>query len=644
LTRLSWVGPDPRSPEFLAFRGRFHLLCEGADAPLGGALRRAWPDAIQSVDASLTEYPGFTIQALELALTKDARLGDLLPRIRTGIAEARTVDPNARPARFEAWKRQTETDEIFLREKPHYYGIFRGEALAARGLEAIANELPALRLLTLTDVDAATPPLAGDPVRGSVLLPASVETDAADAPSDGAAAPPAGDHAWERYVLSNGIPVLARSGPESEVLAVHLFVRGRSHREPTGEAGIAELLHTMLGTSTRNRSAEALGLALANIGAELKTADSPFVPYDDFYSVPEFSYVRFQTLDRYAPQALPLLAEIVTQPSLTPAEFDNARAALVRRAQQRTRSSRSVLDARLEQVLEPDRPVDVFGTRESLESIDLGALQAFAAEYLDPRGFLIAVASGLPPAQLREQLESAFGLLPATAATAGSWAEPLFDRSGRTIGSAEDGSSYAQVTERISEVTSASWTDLSGSAPLSGVPLLLDEVGSEQSQVALVHVVRVDPEDRPVLTVANRILSDRIAFQVREREGLAYSIGSSWSPAGPDVWIWTARAGTRPENVGTVVDRFWSAPGLVLDTRPDAKEIRKSAASLRGRGLMRRITRLNAAYAAGLALLQGEDPDGLEQREQALEAVDTDAIVRVVTQLEKSPAIVVVAR
>ncbi len=144
--------------------------------------------------------------------------------------------------------------------------------------------------------------------------------------------------------------------------------------------------------------------------------------------------------------------------------------------------------------------------------------------------------------------------------------------------------------------------------------------------------------------MANRLLSDRTAFQVREREGLAYSIGSSVEQIGPDTWIWTARAGTRPENIRTVIERFLAAAETLRTEPPSDQEIRKSAASMRGRGLMRRITRLNSAYAAGLALLHGEDPDRIDDRERQLDEVAREEVGRVLVKLDDAPGFVAVAR
>src|SRR5690606_22361465 len=264
----SWLGPNPKSRDFFAFQARFQLSCEGEESPLRREIEKRWPGMTHSLTASLREYPGFSVQSFDWELTEETSVEGLIEPLLDAIASMQRQAIDA--ASFEAWRRRAETDEIFLREKPHYYGIYRGDALAARGLAAVANELPALRALTLADVEASAPPLEGDPIRVSVLLPAP--SSAETAPAD-----PSEAHRWDRFVLSNGVQVLARSGPESEVLAAHLFIRDRSAREPEGRAGMAELLHTMLGTATTTRNAEALALELDRVGAQLTTADSPFV-------------------------------------------------------------------------------------------------------------------------------------------------------------------------------------------------------------------------------------------------------------------------------------------------------------------------------------------------------------------------------
>ena len=645
--RASWIGPDPKSRDFLAFQARFQLSCEGEESPLRRAIEEAWPGATQSLAVSLQEYPGFSIQSLDWVLTADVGVEGLVGRLNQAVASMQRRPLGQEP--FEAWRRRVETEEIFLREKPHYYGIYRGDALAARGLAAVANELPALRALTLEDLDSTSLPLGGDPLRVSVLLPSPISaapgtsTAAESSEEAGSRSSLGAAHRWERFVLSNGIQVLARSGPESEVLAAHLFVRDRSAREPEGRAGMAELLHSMLGTATVTQSAEGLALELDRVGAQLTTADSPFVPYDDFYSVPEFSYVRFQSLDRYARTALPLLAEIVSKPRLQRSDFETAQTALLRRAEQSGGSSRATLDRQIASVLFEDRPGGVFGTPRTLEPITFEELTAFAEGYLDPRGFLLAVASGMPADSLRGLLESSFGHIPVPAHEAGPWASPLFEETaGRALGSGADGPSYASLLQRIVAVQPDSWDKME--MPASPVPLLLEEVGSEQSQVALIRLLQIEPEERAALVIANRLLSDRLAFQVREREGLAYSIGSSIERIAPGTWTWTARAGTRPENSRTVLERFFTATQTLRDDPASDGEIRKSAASLRGRGLMRRITRLNSAYAAGLALLQGEDPDSIDERERKLDDVPLDELNRLLEKLEGAPGFVAVAR
>jgi hypothetical protein len=50
-----------------------------------------------------------------------------------------------------------------------------------------------------------------------------------------------------------------------------------------------------------------------------------------------------------------------------------------------------------------------------------------------------------------------------------------------------------------------------------------------------------------------------------------------------------------------------------LAAAPDTASIAKQGAQLYGRALMRRATRMNRAYAAGLAWIEGRDPAGVDE-------------------------------
>jgi len=97
--------------------------------------------------------------------------------------------------------------------------------------------------------------------------------------------------------LANGLTVAVERNPESRIFAVHVLVRNRCAREPAGKEGMVDLCHRLLPLGTARRDKDGLSRALDAIGAQLKTVDSAMIPFDDYYTVEEYSFVRFQTID-----------------------------------------------------------------------------------------------------------------------------------------------------------------------------------------------------------------------------------------------------------------------------------------------------------------------------------------------------------
>ena len=65
--------------------------------------------------------------------------------------------------------------------------------------------------------------------------------------------------------------------------------------------------------------------AAASLGAKLKTTDSDWIPYDDYYFTPEYSYARIETFDTFGLAAIDLLGEIVNAPRFDDRLFEKAR-------------------------------------------------------------------------------------------------------------------------------------------------------------------------------------------------------------------------------------------------------------------------------------------------------------------------------
>jgi zinc protease len=141
-------------------------------------------------------------------------------------------------------------------------------------------------------------------------------------------------------------------------------------------------------------------------------------------------------------------------------------------------------------------------------------------------------------------------------------------------------------------------------------------------------VLDVAPEDRPALTIAVAMLSDRLAFDLRETKGLAYSIGATLRPWGGRMRL-DVTMGTRAENIDVAREGIVSGVRAFRAAAPQAADVARAINVARGAALMRRMTRISLAYEAGLETVRGREPGDERRFVDSLAAVRADDVARV---------------
>jgi len=613
----TFPGPSPDGPACLAVECLTSLLAGESFSPFERALRERFPRGIHSCGGWLDFAPGGTF--LRIRVETDADLD--WRAVEPVVPEILRTIPLPSESDLHGWKVSQETEEFFLREKPHFYGIVRGDKIAGQGLSSILTLPERLARLTIEDLETEHSRWPGDRFRLAVVLPRE-ETKPDDTSGAGAA--------HLRTTLRNGIDLLVLSGAESPVLALHLLVRGRSEVEPDGLDGAVELLHRLMQVRTSKSSPEQLARRLRGIGAEVKTADDPNIPYDDFYSSPRASFVRLQTLDEHAEEAFALLAELLGPPAWTDEEFGEQQKAMLAAAQRASASAATAGRAIARRALHGSAPRSraVFGTPETLARITPPALRDLARRYWIGNRMLLVVGTSLPPEDVVALAERHLGELPA-----GSSPPPL-----------DLGESIAARLRGSLPSADSIPPDLPGLALPESVLFRVHRMDAKQGSLVYSRLLgRVDGETQPAIEVWNAVLSSAIQFQLRETEGLAYSIGSSVEWLDDGTVLWTASAGSASKNLPRILAGFDEFLGAALANAPDSAAVTTQAAQIYGRALMRRATRMNRAYAAGMAMLSGEDPLGIDERLRAPMAVTARDVGAALPSLRgKGPGLVVV--
>jgi zinc protease len=156
------------------------------------------------------------------------------------------------------------------------------------------------------------------------------------------------------------------------------------------------------------------------------------------------------------------------------------------------------------------------------------------------------------------------------------------------------------------------------------------KLGKTQAYLAMGLVLDVAPGDRAALTIAVAMLSDRLAFELRETKGLAYSIGASVRPWGGRTRFDVAM-GTRPDNLDEAQKGIVEGLRAFRETTPTPAEVERTINVARGAALMRRMTRISLAYEAGLEAMRGLPPGEERRFVDSLRDVRADDVKRVTT-------------
>jgi len=389
------------------------------------------------------------------------------------------------------------------------------------------------------------------------------------------------------------------------MFALHLLVKNRSLREPAGSAGIADLLHRTLSGIAQDRG-DAAASPLDRIGATLKVADNPWIPYDDYYSTPLYSFVRLECVDEHYVEALELLAGLLRGPHDSAQRIDEARKEMISAIQRSGARPSNKSRAQLGELLFPNHPLSrpVMGDAQSLAGVTPETLPGFAGGYLSPDQLILSVVGNVP----RDEAIAAVHA---------------------TLGQLDPGDAVAVATPAPPLTEQASRKEIEG--------------GGKQSSIRMGRVFDVDPGDRWALIVAVRIASDRMQQDLRETRGLAYSLGISVGYHQDRATI-TASIGTRPENVEEAEAgmRSYLAGNALKAT---SEEIETAVNGYLSRMRMRRITSMGQAFNLGQDLFLKGGIDYARREAEGLESVTPEDVQRVARlYLVDAPMVTVIAR
>jgi predicted Zn-dependent peptidase len=158
------------------------------------------------------------------------------------------------------------------------------------------------------------------------------------------------------------------------------------------------------------------------------------------------------------------------------------------------------------------------------------------------------------------------------------------------------------------------------------------KIGKSQSYIIVANSCEVAEEDQPTLHILSNIFSDRLAFNLREKQGLAYSIGTHF-PKYNGVHWYRITMGTRPENIEKAVSGIKNEIRSIREASFDTEEVQQAINAALGRRGMRRMDRVSQAYYISMEILDGNSPEADEQYGEKLKAVTPQDLERLAPKI-----------
>ncbi|MDR4498763.1 MAG: insulinase family protein [Candidatus Scalindua sp.] len=475
------------------------------------------------------------------------------------------------------------THEIYLQEKLHYYAMMKSGYIAAGGYTFLRSYMDSIMQGTPKSIrDAASKYLQSRLPVITLMSPPVKQTEGITEESQ---------NLYHKEILNNGMTVVIKENPDSRVIGIHLLAKGRSLCEGKDNWGMGEVLQrTLLEGGTVNHPEKTLYQSLESIGAELKLYDNPDIPYDDYYNSARFVYMRLKVIDSFFEEGIRLLAEMVSQPLLTEDAFELAKKNTASLSAITASSTPKIAERMLYDNLFVTNPGLgwTLGSAKDIESFPLENITKFYQKLYNPSNLVLTISGNQPIDKTINTVKTCFG---------GTWGEagwqapayrPQLNKLGKTI---------------------------------------RQKIGKSQSYIIVANTCEVEDKDKPALHILSNLFSDRLAFNLREQQGLAYSIGTHFPEFKNDNW-YHITMGTRPENIEKAITGIREEIQSIREASFNADEVQQTINATLGRRGMRRMDRVSQAYYISMEILDDRSPEADDQYSEKLKTVTGEDLER----------------
>lgn len=339
-----------------------------------------------------------------------------------------------------------------------------------------------------------------------------------------------------RQTLANGVNIISEEMKHIRSVSIGIWIKAGSRDEDPERNGLSHFIEHMVFKGTRNRSAEAIARQVDSIGGNL-----------DAFTAKECVCFNVKVLDEHLPIAFDVLSDLVLNPVFAVEDVVRERRVILEEIKMDEDNPDYLVHEIFTQNFWKDHPLGkpILGTKDTVKGFDRPVVLDLYQKRFAPGNLIIAAAGNLNHGKFVDLV--------------------------------------AKYFDRMKPVKNGFH-----SAPPKIVPriTLRNKKSLEQVQICIgVPSHPIAHEKRFASYVLNTLLgggmSSRLFQNIRERQGLAYSIYSDLNPY-RDTGCLSVYAGTSRESAPKVVHSIVSEFKKLKSEAVPAEELRRSKDQLKG--------------------------------------------------------------
>ncbi len=383
-----------------------------------------------------------------------------------------------------------------------------------------------------------------------------------------------------RHVFGNGLTLLVQENHFNQTVAISGRLKAGSMYDRQGLYGLSDVVANMLTKGTENRGWEEIAEETESVGANIGVAAST-----------ETVSIEGRLLSKDFDRVLDVLKDILRAPNFPQKEIEKHRHQVYSWLKAWEDETDDVADRLLREAVYPDgHPYHwrVQGTEESVKRIQRNALTDFHASYYRPDSLVLAIVGDVETQTIIEKIDAALGDWTANGE------KPPF-----TIPAVDYGEKQIVVQSMMDK---------------------------SQANIELGHkgITRTNP-DFYTINLMNAVLGGsagiaRLFGRVRDVQGLAYSVWSSFTPSIGE-GLFHASAGVNPTNVEEAIKSILHEIELMKSEGITEEELSDAQNLIVGNFMLALETNRGLAAVLLTAELYGLGLDYLERHESIYRSI-----------------------